>query len=143
MIMETHQNHTKYISSKKGAITFIFSKFAFIIFAVIIATTFFYVVSTQHEIQNLNRVAKTSESISNVIEMVSASKYNVSVIYEGKMDLNISFEDNQSFILFNGNKLKRGTLFPINDISSESNISISCLNITNINSENTVIRKCQ
>lgn len=143
MIMEIHQNLTKSISSKRGAISFVFSKFAFIIFAVIIAGTFFYVVSTQHEIQNLNRMVKTSESISNIIEMVSASKYNVSIIYEVDMDLNISFEDNQSFTVFNGNKLKRTTLFPINNINSESNISISCLNITNINSENTVIRKCQ
>lgn len=138
--MDNQKEDIKYTLSKKGAITFILSKFSFILFAVIIAGTFFYIISFQHGIQDLNKMAKTSEGISNVIEMVSASPYDVSIIYETELNGNISFE-NQSFVIENENVLRKGLLFPIEGENSGKNISVSCLNISKINNK-VVIVEC-
>ncbi len=134
------QNHLKSFLSKKGIVSFVFSKLAFLIFGIIIAATFFYVISIQHNIQDIDELARTSDSIANVINMISASKFKVWTIYESDSNYNISFE-NQSFTIFNGKELKRGLLFPINATDSDSNIPISCLNISNTNG--VVIKKCQ
>lgn len=130
------QRHLKYSLCKKGVISFIFSKLAFLIFTIGIATAFFYITFIQNEIQKLNMVVITSESIGNIIDMVSSSKFKVWIKYESDLDWEISFK-NQSFSL---NELSKGLLFPINSDLSED-CKISCLNITNING--TVIKKCQ
>lgn len=135
------RNHSKYFLSKKGVISFVFSKLAFLVFAVIITAVFFYVVTIEHNIQSIDKLAKISDGIGNTIDSASASGFKMWTIYKSNTNATINFQ-NQSFtILSNGKEIKHGLLFPIDATLSESNIPISCLNITNLNE--VAIKKCQ
>jgi len=130
----------KYSLYKKGAVTFIFSKLAFLVFVIIISSAFFYVVVMTHNIQNLDKLAKESDSIANTINMVSASKFKVWTTYKSSLNARIRFNET-NFTIYDDKKIERGLLFKINSTGSDNNISISCLNISNY--YGTVIKKCQ
>ena len=130
----------RFALSKKGVVEFVFSKFAFLVFGIIIASSFFYIVSVQKNIEHLDKMARTSDSISSIIAMTSSTPYEVWITYESKLDAKISFQNN-SFTIYTDKNLTRTTYFPINLEDSETGISISCLNISNSNG--TVIRACQ
>lgn len=133
------KNRCKFISSKKGVVEFVFSKLAFLVFGIIIASAFFHIISVQKNIENLDKLARTSDSISGIITMVSASPYPVWIIYESELDANVIFNE-QNFTIYTNTNLTRTTYVPINSYSSEKNIPVSCLNISNSNG--TVIKKC-
>lgn len=133
-------NHSKYFLPKKGAISFIFSKLAFLIFAIAITMVFFYVANTERSIQNVDKLAKTSDSIGSVIDTMASSRHAAWIVYRSNENALINFQ-NQSFTLEkNGKKIKHGLIFQINASLSDKNIEISCLNITNLNG--VAIKKC-
>ena len=141
--METQhrkQNLLKYSLYKKGVVTFIFSKLAFLIFVIIISSAFFYVIVIEHDIQNLDKLAKESDSIANTINMVSSSKFKVWTVYKSDLNAKINFGEN-NFTIYTDKEIKRGLLFQINSTGSDNNIPISCLNISNF--YGTVIKKCR
>ena len=132
----TRQNHTPYTlvralfpTSKKGVIEFLFSKLAFLIFGIIISGAFFYFLIVQQNMQQLNELARTADSISNVISMVYASPFNTSIDYNTKISGTLSFANN-SFVLSSGNRsLSHPLLFiPINGYSANFSFD-NCLHI--------------
>lgn len=125
------QNHLKSSLSKKGLISFVFSKFAFLVFGIIITAAFFYFISAQKDMQSFDEVARTGEAVSNVIGMVSASPFRVSLTYEPNMNATLNFTEN-SFTVDNGKKtIKMPLYFPINTTGIVA--MDRCLNITKTN----------
>jgi len=126
-ISRVRLNHTLFTLSKKGIVSFVFSKLAFLIFGIIISGTFFYFLFIQQNIQQLNELARNADSIANVIDAVSASPFNTSMNYNTKISGALTFE-NQTFILSVNNKsLTHPLSFPINN--SGSIIFDNCLHI--------------
>jgi hypothetical protein len=137
--LQTRLNRTRFSLSKKAVISFVFSKLAFLIFGVIITSTFFFVLSIQKDIQSLDKLARTGEAIIDITAAVSASPFNTTVDYTPKFKGNISI-NNDSFILSSNSKnLTLHFYHPINQ-TAEFDID-SCLRFTKTNS--TVISTCQ
>ena len=136
---QAHPNRTRFISSKKGIVGFIFSKLAFLIFGIIISGAFFYFLFIQQNMQELNKLVTDADSIANVIGSASASPFNLSFDYNTKISGTLSFE-NQSFILTSGKtSLRHALLFPINNTN---NLTFDdCLHIEKI--KDVVVSSCQ
>ena len=133
-------NRTQFILNKKGAIEFVFSKLAFMIFGILIISALFFFVGVQKDIQGLNKLAQTAKGISTVVSTVSSSPFNTST------EFNLDFEGelkvaNQSFELYqNENKIKTSFNIPTNFYE---NLTVdNCLHIEKQEST-TVIESCQ
>ncbi len=135
-------NHLKFSSNKKGVVSFVFSKFTLIIFAIIVASALFFVLIIEKDIQQTDSTAKEAEGIANVIDMVSASEFNVWKIYTSDSEYTISFGNHSLTLYHDGRHITKGLLFPINATASDNDISVKCLNVTKHDGE-MVIKKCQ
>ena len=143
--METQlkkENHSKFSLSKKGVISFVFSKFTLIIFAVLAASALFFVLVIEKDIQKSDSLAKEAEGIANDIDMVSASRFEVWTVYKSESNNTISFGKQNITLYHDLHNITKGLLFPINASVSDKNISVECLNISKSTS-GTVIKKCQ
>jgi hypothetical protein len=153
-ISRTRQNHTPYTlarslfpASKKGVIEFLFSKLAFLIFGIIISGAFFYFLFVQQNMQQLNELARTANSISNVVGMVYASPFNMSMDYNTRISGTLSFANN-IFTLSSGNRsINYSLLFIPTSGSYSTNFSFdNCLHIEKRGNNVTIsggLKSCQ
>jgi hypothetical protein len=132
-------NHTRFISNKKAVVEFVFSKLAFLIFGIIITATFFYFLGVQKEIQNFDETVKSAESISNVISTVSASPFNLTLVYHTGIKGTMYVTNNSLVLSENDKELKYSVPLPINDSAS---IAAECISISK-KANLTVISTCQ
>jgi hypothetical protein len=123
----------RFILSKRGdaLVSFIFSKFAFLVFGIMIMTAFFYIITVQKNIQELDELARTADGIANVIGTVSSSPFNVTVDYETKINCSINLINNSFVLASGGRNLTHPIYFPINT-TGPVNFG-DCLRISNIN----------
>jgi hypothetical protein len=92
----------------------VFSKLAFLIFGIVITAAFFYFLDVEQDLNQLNQLALTADSVANVIGVVSASPFNTTLEYREDIDAKLLFE-NQTFQISRENlSLRHPLFFPIN-----------------------------
>lgn len=121
-------NRMKYSLSKRGIVSFLFSKLAFLIFGIIISGAFFYFLFIQQNIQQLNGLASDADSIANVIGAVSASPFNTSINYYIGINGILMFENNNFTIISGNMSISHPLYIQINGYSKNFSFN-NCLHI--------------
>lgn len=133
------QNLMKSSLSRRGQLEFVFSKFAFLLFGIIITASFFYFTTIQKEVQDMDENMRTAESVANIIGVASASPFKFSIIYKPDLNATLDFSNTSFNITANSKTLKHPIYFPI---KTNSTVQMdSCLNITRTNV--TEVLSCQ
>ncbi|MDD5182155.1 MAG: hypothetical protein PHC66_03225 [Candidatus Nanoarchaeia archaeon] len=121
----------RYSLSRKCQIEFIFSKFAFLVFGIIITGSFFYFLAIQKDIQAVDELARTAEAAANVIGMASASPFHFSMLYEPEINATLFFNNSSFDINSNNRTLTHPLYFPI---KTNGTVQMNgCINITKTN----------
>jgi len=113
---------------------------SFILFAIIITITFFFVLSIERDIYSLKLMSKEIDEITNRINSVSVSKYKTWSVYKGN-NYGIIVESKNITLFNNKHNLTKSLYFEINESGSDENLTTSCVNITNIYGK-VVLKKC-
>ena len=125
------KNRMRFSLSKQGQLEFVFSKFAFLVFGIIITASLFYLTTVQKEVQNLDENMRTAESVANIIGVASASPFRFSILYKPDINATLNFSNTSFDITSNGKTLTHPIYFPI---QTNSTVHMdNCLNITRTN----------
>jgi hypothetical protein len=141
VIKPKNQNHTNSSLNRKGAISFLFSKMTLLIFVIGIVISLSYFLSMEKNINKLNKIAKESQSISNVIDSIAATPFNVWVKFNGKEGMYLIKNKDRFAISYKKTELPLATTFPINISKSDAKIELSCVNISK--DDTVVLKQCQ
>ena len=133
------QNRTRFSLDKKGQIEFVFSKFAFLVFGIIITASFFYFMTVQKDMQAVDELARTAEATANIIGAASASPFNFSIQYAPDFNATLHFVNSTFDITSKNRTLTHPVYFP-----AKTNYTVSMLNCINIARTNiTEVLACQ
>lgn len=129
--LRAQKSPMRFSLDKKGQLEFVFSKFAFLVFGLIITACFFYFIAVQKDVQLTDENARTAEAIANIVGAASASPFQFSILYEPRINATLNFT-NTTFDISSQNKiLTHPIYFPINTTGI---VDVrGCVNITRTN----------